>query len=97
MITQFQLIIIIIIIIIIIWGYADSTIAREGKQSYIKGTYDELEIVVVHVELTIKEKETKLIIQRSWGRHNETLNFGELQIWTPISIYICGKLCDKQQ
>jgi hypothetical protein len=48
-----------------ILGYADSTIVLEGKQRYIKGRYDELEIVVEHAGLTINEKKMKVMIQIS--------------------------------
>ena len=79
-----------------IWVYAHSTTVLEGKQRYVKGKYDILEMAIEHVGLTINEKKTKVMIQLSWERHNETLNFGELQIWSAISIYICGHLCDEQ-
>jgi len=45
--------------------YADSTTVLEGKQRYVKGRYDELEITIEHVGLTINEKKTKVIIQIS--------------------------------
>ena len=80
-----------------IWGYADSTTVPEQNQKYIKGRYDELEIAAEHVGMTINEKKTKEMMQISWGRHNETFNFGELQIWSAVSIYVCGQLCDEQQ
>ena len=80
-----------------IWRYADSTTVLEGKQRYIKERNDELEIAAEHVGMTINEKKTKVMIQIIWGRHNGTLNFGELQIWSAVSIYICGQLCDEQQ
>jgi hypothetical protein len=53
--------------------------------------------VVEHAGLTINEKKMKVMIQISWGRHNENLNFGKLQNWSAISIYICGQLCDEQK
>jgi hypothetical protein len=77
-----------------IWGYADNTPVLEVNDRFNKGRYGELEIVVEHVGLTIDEKKNKLMIRISWGRQNETVNFWELNIWSAISIYICGQLCD---
>jgi hypothetical protein len=54
-----------------IWGYADSTTVLEAKQRYIEWKYDELEIAVEHVGLTINEKKIKVMIQIIWGRQNE--------------------------
>jgi hypothetical protein len=46
-------------------GYTGNATVLEGKQRYIKGRYDELEIAVEHVGLTINEKKTKVMIQIS--------------------------------
>jgi hypothetical protein len=45
--------------------YADSTTVLERKQRYVIGRYNELEISIEHVGLTIKEKKTKVMIQIS--------------------------------